>query len=150
MRLPQRIAVLVLACAPMWLTPSAAIAVTSPSRLSHPGPGGEPTIAATPLFVTWGGSSWPATVVETYRDGTALIHYEGYSESWDERVGPGRMQREVDRGKLHVEWQGSWWPATVLRQQRGGAALIRYDGYGPEWDEVVPASRMKLLAPIPP
>ncbi|MDB4994028.1 MAG: hypothetical protein JWM74_1460 [Myxococcaceae bacterium] len=43
--------------------------------------------------------------------------------------------------KLFIEWHGSVWPATVLSIVDADRAVIHYDGYGPEWDEVVPTKR---------
>jgi hypothetical protein len=42
---------------------------------------------------------------------------------------------------LFVEWHGSWWPARVLSLVDADRAVIHYDGYGPEWDEVVASKR---------
>jgi Agenet domain len=52
---------------------------------------------------------------------------------------------------LQVEWQGSWYAAEILSAS-GSSNLIRYKGYGPEWDEWVTAERMRFLPPdtIPP
>lgn len=52
---------------------------------------------------------------------------------------------------LHVEWRGTWYPAEILSSS-GSSNLIRYVGYGAEWDEWVTAERMRhqpLEKPIP-
>lgn len=47
-----------------------------------------------PVLVEWKGSWWPARVI-ALREGIApyKIHYDGYSASWDEWVGPNRIKR---------------------------------------------------------
>ncbi len=52
-------------------------------------------------------------------------------------AGSWRPQEEVE-----VEWHGSWWPAVVV-EQRGSRWLVHYEGYGPDWDEVVEAGRIR-------
>jgi hypothetical protein len=41
--------------------------------------------------VKWKGSWYPASVLET-KNGKYKIHYDGYSNSWDEWVGPNRIR----------------------------------------------------------
>lgn len=48
----------------------------------------------------------------------------------------------ADGEVVEVEWHGSWWPAVVLRADEGGW-LVRYDGYGAEWDEIVGPERIR-------
>jgi hypothetical protein len=43
---------------------------------------------------------------------------------------------------VYCEWQNEWWPAEVLREE-DGSHLIRYAGYGEEWDEWAPAPRLR-------
>lgn len=56
---------------------------------------------------------------------------------------PARAQR------VEVEWQGSWWPAVVVRT-RGTMTRVHYVGWGPEWDEWAPPSRVRSAAVRPP
>lgn len=47
--------------------------------------------------------------------------------------------------KVQVQWHGGWYAATVLEIGAGaqqGSYKIRYDGYGSNWDEYVPLSRI--------
>ncbi len=44
-----------------------------------------------PVSVKWHGSWWPAHVMQT-RGNQLFIHYDGYDNSWDEWVGPGRYR----------------------------------------------------------
>ncbi len=47
------------------------------------------------------------------------------------------------RDEIEVEWRGSWWPAVVLEPRGVGRWLVRYDGYGSDWDEVVGRDRIR-------
>ncbi|MFO1518832.1 MAG: Tudor-knot domain-containing protein [bacterium] len=108
--------------------------------------------------VKWKGRWYPATV--TQADGSrCYIHYDGYDNSWDEWVGPGRI-RVIRAGSLPpntlqvgvpayaigdpvmVLWKGKWYPASVVRTQ-SNRWYIHYDGYGNNWDEWVGPARIK-------
>lgn len=43
----------------------------------------------------------------------------------------------TDPNPVTVRWGTSWYPATRLRTVCGPYTLIRFDGYGPEWDSIV-------------
>lgn len=45
-----------------------------------------------PVTVLWNGSWYGAVVMEPYPDGSALIHYDGWSESYDEVVSSDRIR----------------------------------------------------------
>lgn len=47
--------------------------------------------AGTPVLVEWQGRWWNATVVRVETPGAWHVHYDGWSRSWDETVGPGRI-----------------------------------------------------------
>lgn len=105
--------------------------------------------------VEWNGQWYQAAVLDQQGDQT-LIHYVGYDNSWDEWVGPNRIRlippgqqiQPIARGQwrvgdpIEVEWGGTWWPATVL-DLNGADVKIHYDGYGANWDEWVPPSRIR-------
>lgn len=44
--------------------------------------------------------------------------------------------------RVSVEWSGRWYQAQIL-QAKDGRYLVRYDGYGSNWDEWVPPSRIR-------
>jgi hypothetical protein len=44
---------------------------------------------------------------------------------------------------VQVEWHGTWWAASVLERD-GRRFRIKYNGFGPEWDEWVGANRVRL------
>jgi hypothetical protein len=55
-----------------------------------------------------------------------------------------RVLTEKPNKELVVEWQGSWWPAS-LKETNQDQHLIGYQGWGPEWDEWVGKDRMRYL-----
>ncbi len=113
--------------------------------------------------VLWKGSWYPATVIQGGAS-KCYIHYDGYSNSWDEWVGPGRIkvaggavspsvipgQNSVSIGAgpykagdaVMVKWKGSWWPAQVV-QVGAKRWYIHYDGYSNSWDEWVGPGRIR-------
>jgi beta-lactamase regulating signal transducer with metallopeptidase domain/nitrous oxidase accessory protein NosD len=50
----------------------------------------------------------------------------------------------IEKPEIEVEWQGKWWPATVLKKD-GDRTQIHYVGYGNDWDEWVAAARIRPL-----
>lgn len=58
------------------------------SRMRRRSPGGQGQ-----LFVEWGGSWWPASIITTERDGRVVVHYDGWGKEWDETVDASRMLR---------------------------------------------------------
>jgi hypothetical protein len=42
--------------------------------------------------VEWGGSFYPARIVAVHGQDLYLVHYEGYSDDWDEEVGADRIR----------------------------------------------------------
>lgn len=99
----------------------------------------------TALFVEWHGSWWAAHPIGKTNDGRTVVHYDGWGVEWDEVVTSPRIAHATDDGKAFVSWGGSWWPATIVGQERGGALRIHYDGWGTEWDETVDARRIVHL-----
>lgn len=47
--------------------------------------------------------------------------------------------------RLQVESSGAWWAGKVLELRPKGNVKIRYVGWGKQFDEVVPRSRLQLL-----
>lgn len=44
-----------------------------------------------PVLCEWRGRWWPATILAELPGGQYLIHYDGYSSSWDETVNASRL-----------------------------------------------------------
>jgi hypothetical protein len=66
-------------------------------------------------------------------------------------AGPPVFPPKTAPQDLQVEWHGSWYAAEIL-SSGASSNLIRYKGYGPEWDEWISAERMRFVPPgtIPP
>jgi len=47
--------------------------------------------------------------------------------------------------KLQVEWGDNWYMGTAMHVDTNGEIIIRYDGWGDMYDEVVPRSRLRLI-----
>lgn len=80
------------------------------------------------------------------REGACYVYYIGYSRAWGAWIGYDRVQPFASQGLLagtaiSVEWNGHWYAARVLRSYVG-LHLIRYEGYGDEWDEWVLPRRL--------
>jgi RNA binding activity-knot of a chromodomain len=48
---------------------------------------------------------------------------------------------------VQVEWNGTWYPATILERRDAQAWFIHYTGYDASWDEVVGPDRLRPSAP---
>ena len=57
------------------------------------------------------------------------------------QAGPGRVLAMGEAAQ--VAWSGGWYDATVLALGEG-TYKVHYQGWGSEWDEWVPSSRMRL------
>lgn len=64
---------------------------TPPSTNNGIAVGAGPYRAGDSVMVKWKGSWWPAQVVQVGAK-KWYIHYDGYSNSWDEWVGPSRIR----------------------------------------------------------
>jgi hypothetical protein len=77
------------------------------------------------------------------------VHYYGYEYDEDEWVtakmirAPKIVQYGVGQ-KVEVEWKKKWYPAKILEVE-GGSHYITYTGYGSEWNEWVPSSRIRKV-----
>jgi hypothetical protein len=107
------------------------------------------------VTVLWEGQPYPAKVLEVAGD-FHRITYLGWSSDWDEWVLSNRMVATAaeaeapahlpkPRPGVEVEWEGRWWPATVL-QEKDGKSLVHYTGWEASWDEWVGRDRLRLPA----
>jgi len=121
------------------------------------------------LCVEWKGTWYSAEILAS-SNGSNYIRYSGYGPEWDEWVTAERMRysspleappqntstptdvppaQDVrmtpEPGDSVVLWGNRWWRAEVL-QTEGDKSLIRYVGYGAEWDEWVGADRFKVYS----
>jgi len=81
-------------------------------------------------------------------DKTLLVEFYNYTEKQRVKVEPGNIEKMEFRSykadeAVMIEWGGQWWKAKILKVD-SGFHLIRYDGYGAEWDEWVLANRIAV------
>ena len=103
--------------------------------------------------VLWKGKWYPATVRKV-KGHQCFIHYDGYSRSWDEWVGPDRIRIKGETAAkdlkfevgdpVVVKWKGTWYDAHVIAiNKKKNSWKIHYDGYDNSWDEWVGANRIR-------
>ncbi len=123
------------------------------------------------VLVEWEGNVYPAMIMEAPGPGKFKVHYDGYDTVWDETVvGRDRIRGLVEgpvvapeppakvrakamkaaqtnmykiNDRVRVEWHGQIYPATISGIVGAEKYRVRYDGYGPEWDEIVGLSRIQ-------
>jgi hypothetical protein len=98
-----------------------------------------------------GGSWYKARVIDA-KSQQYRVHYYGYEDSDDEwvkveQLRDWKMVQYVAGSSVEVEWKGKWYPATVLKAERG-VHLIHYTGYDDSWDEWVSPDRIRLLKAV--
>lgn len=54
----------------------------------------------------------------------------------------GAPSRYREAMRVRVDWHGKAYSATILSVLGGERYRVRYDGFGPEWDETIDASRI--------
>ncbi|MBN2717692.1 MAG: hypothetical protein JXX14_17715, partial [Deltaproteobacteria bacterium] len=48
--------------------------------------------------------------------------------------------------RLHVLWDNNWYMGTAMHvDPTNGEVIIRYDGWGEQYDELVPRNRLRLV-----
>ena len=122
------------------------------------------------VLVQWEGNEYPAHIIAAPAAAKFRVHYDGYADIWDEDVPRDRIKGLVtgpvvapepppkvrakalqaaqsNRYKLNdrvrVEWHGQIYNATITGIVGTEQYRVRYEGYGPEWDEVVGLSRIQ-------
>jgi hypothetical protein len=122
------------------------------------------------VLVDWEGQTYPAHIIQTEGPTKFRVHYDGYDSVWDENVPKDRLKGFVEgtppqpeppakvRAKalsaaqtnfykigdrVRVEWHGQAYPATVIGIVGQERYKIHYEGYGPEWDEIVGLPRIQ-------
>jgi hypothetical protein len=94
------------------------------------------------------GKKWSAKVLEV-QDDFCRVRYRraGLPDEWvlSDRLFVSPTDAELkaaDDKVFEVEWKGQWYPATVVREEKG-KFYVHYVGYGPEWDEWVGKDRIR-------
>ena len=103
------------------------------------------------VVVSQRGVFFPATITAAGSGGAWKIRFEG--SATDEEVAADRVKRASLPGKgeklqpnqlVLIEWHGLYVPGKVLKEQDKGQYKVRFDGQGPEADEIVPVKRLRL------
>ena len=122
------------------------------------------------VLVDWENNTYPAMVIEAPSPTKFKVHYDGYDAAWDETVGKDRIKGFVEgvveapeppakvrakafqaaqtnrykmNDRVRVEWHGQFYPATIKGIVGPEQYRVNYEGYGAEWDESVPLSRIQ-------
>lgn len=136
--------------------PSAAGGAAGDAGKAAPGSGFQ---AGEAVLVAHRGVFHPASIVGPASGGRWRVRYgsaavgteHGVADS-DEEVAADRVSRAatLEKGaapqanqRVFVEWHGLFFPGKVTREVSKGQYRIRFDGFGPEADEVVPTKRLR-------
>ncbi len=110
-------------------------------------PAADPRVG-TVMEASWE-DAWLRVEVLDVREGEVLVHWLGYGsdeDAWvrEDEVRPWEPPRFEPgaRVAVHDAEGDAWWPAEVLAHRRG-MHLVRYDDYGPHWDEWVAHDRLR-------
>jgi hypothetical protein len=122
------------------------------------------------VMVQWEENVYPAVIKEAPGPAKFKVHYDGYADIWDEEVPRNRIKGFVEgtvvtpeppakvrakamqaaqsnrykiNDRVRVEWHGQIYPATITGIVGQEQYRVRYDGYGPEWDEIVGLARIQ-------
>jgi Agenet domain len=135
-------------------TPTVAVAVAAKGPGAAPAPAG--TFAVNDQVFVSQRNGWVlATVHAPGANGTWKVHYEA-PISGDDDVAADRLMKAPQPLKgqkyqanqpVYIEWHGMFVGGKVLKEADPGAYKVRYDGLGPESDEVLPAKRLRVKAP---
>lgn len=85
------------------------------------------------------------------------VHYDGFGPEAAENVGADRLRRPFAGTSAHaigegvlVEVNGQPLPAKVIALSSADHWLVRFDNFGPQYDQEVGADRIKVAAAPPP
>jgi hypothetical protein len=94
----------------------------------------------------WQGKWWKAMVLEE-KGGEVCVTWPGWSRKYDMWLPKSRTRAYSPKtwpvgAKVEVEWRKQWWPARILKVERG-LHFVHYDGFPESDDEWVRAERIK-------
>jgi len=85
------------------------------------------------------GDWYKALVLDTKKN-KSFVHYYGWDEEYDEWLSPENI-REAAKNKTYqkgeaveVEWNKKWYPATIIKSERG-LYFVHYKDYDASWNE---------------
>lgn len=101
------------------------------------------------VMVDWKDSLYVARV-QRVEDNFMYVTYPGWPPYTSEWVTSRRIQgkvaeaRQTNTGSLLIEWQGRWFPGSIVRQN-GDRYYIHYAGYDDTWNEWVGPERIRRV-----
>jgi hypothetical protein len=129
------------------------------------------------VTIDWRGGEYAAVIVAIEGPSRFRVHYDGFSDDWDEVVPGTRVRGRIPPSsvpapaaakarnrpgpsasgapsaspavgyrvgeRVRVEWHGAVYSATIVAEAGPDHYRVRYDGYGPEWDENVSLNRIQ-------
>jgi hypothetical protein len=135
--------------------------VVGPDRLRTGSPGGPNAGPASDykpgdkVLVTYQGRLLLADVVLQGGADQWRVHYDGWGPEATEVVGPDRMRRpfagvsgHVAGDALVVDVNGSPLPAKVIAASAADRWVVRFDGFGPQYDQEVGPDRIRTAPPV--
>jgi len=100
----------------------------------------------------WKGTWYKAEVLAV-KDGKYEIHYEGWSDTWNQEVEEDKLRKpegiEYSYKKddeVEVQWKEKWYDATILEVEGKDKFKVHYDGWDDQWDESVDGNRIRPKA----
>jgi hypothetical protein len=108
------------------------------------------------VLVTYQGHLMVADIVmQSAADGWR-VHYDGFGPEAGETVGADRLRRPFAGPSAHavgealmVEVNGQPLPAKVLALSAADRWVVRFDGFGPQYDQEIGEGRIKTAPPAP-
>ena len=120
------------------------------------------------MEIDWSGM-WYKGVIREVANGSFKVHYDGWSDTYDEWVGAGRLRKTKDSGqtgekkqpaekektdsskdsstfekgqKVQINWSGTWYKGSIL-EVSNEKYKVRYDDWGSTYDEWVGPERLR-------
>ncbi|ADG68645.1 hypothetical protein Plim_2823 [Planctopirus limnophila DSM 3776] len=96
--------------------------------------------------IEWHGKYYRGFVIG--RNGAlSRVHYYGYQESDDEWVTPERLRTPTPvtrpiNSPVEIWWKSEWYRGRIIGVKHG-LHLVKYDKWGPEWNEWVTIHRLR-------
>jgi len=130
--------------------------VVGPDRIKSNGPAGAARDyrPGEKVLVTYQGKTLLADVVTQTGADQWRVHYDGWGPEAAETVGPDRIKRPFAGASGHavgeavmVDVNGQVLPAKVVALSAADKWIVRFDAYGPQYDQEVGPDRIKPPAP---
>lgn len=100
-------------------------------------------------WTAWSGVITFVTVGALIAGAVGVVHFFNrgvayYSAGPNSGVQPRTANALSPRQSILVEWNGTWYPATVLGVEDSSHATVHYDGFSSSYDETVDLTRIRV------